>query len=159
MLETYFSAPKTLGHLRAGPSGPYMDGFAASLERDGYRDATAVRYLRAAAHLGAFSAGTRRSIDRQSTYRPSPATAELPLSAGRRAEGATITRPSAPSVIATTLCKLACVDASATPDIRNADASLVAGFRQWLQKHRGAAGPTVRQYSRGAADLMMAPRR
>ncbi len=54
MLETYFAAPKTLERLRAGPSGPYMDGFAASLERDGYRAATAVRYLRAAAHLGHF---------------------------------------------------------------------------------------------------------
>ena len=48
MLETYFAAPKTLGRLRAGPSGAYLDGFAALLERDGYRAATAVRYLRAA---------------------------------------------------------------------------------------------------------------
>ena len=52
MLETYFAAPKTLGRLRAGPSGPYLDGFSALLERDGYRAATAARYLRAAAHLG-----------------------------------------------------------------------------------------------------------
>jgi hypothetical protein len=37
MLETYFSAPKMLGHLRSGPSGPYLDGFAAALERQGYR--------------------------------------------------------------------------------------------------------------------------
>jgi hypothetical protein len=54
MLETYFAAPKTLERLRAGPSGRYMDGFAASLKRDGYRAAPAVRYLRAAAHLGHF---------------------------------------------------------------------------------------------------------
>ena len=52
MLETYFSASKMLGHLRSGPSGPYLDGFAAALERQGYSPATAVRYLRAAAHLG-----------------------------------------------------------------------------------------------------------
>ena len=52
MLETYFSAAKMLGHLRSGPSGPYLDGFAAALERQGYSPATAVRYLRAAAHLG-----------------------------------------------------------------------------------------------------------
>jgi hypothetical protein len=54
MLETYFSAVKILEHLRKGPSGLYMDGFAVSLERSGYRPATAVRYLRAAAHLGHF---------------------------------------------------------------------------------------------------------
>ena len=54
MLEIYFSAPRMLGHLRRGPSGPYMDGFAALLKRDGYSFDTAVRYLRAAAHLGHF---------------------------------------------------------------------------------------------------------
>ena len=52
MLETYFSASKMLGHLRSGPRGPYLDGFAAALERQGYSVDTAVRYVRAAAHLG-----------------------------------------------------------------------------------------------------------
>ena len=52
MLETYFSASKLLGHLRNGPSGPYLDGFAVTLERQGYSADTAVRYLRAAAHFG-----------------------------------------------------------------------------------------------------------
>ena len=46
MLETYFSATKVLGHLRSGPSGPYLDGFAEVLERQGYGPETAVRYLR-----------------------------------------------------------------------------------------------------------------
>jgi hypothetical protein len=35
MLETYFSAAKMLEHLRSGPSGPYLDGFAEALERQG----------------------------------------------------------------------------------------------------------------------------
>ena len=54
MLETYFVAPKTLRRLRTGPSGPYIDGFASSLEQDGFSYACALRYLRAAAHLGHF---------------------------------------------------------------------------------------------------------
>src|SRR5260221_2767657 len=54
MLETYFVAPKTLRRLRTGPSGPYIDGFASSLEQDGFSHACALRYLRAAAHLGHF---------------------------------------------------------------------------------------------------------
>src|SRR5215467_406485 len=54
MLETFFSAPKTLARLREGLSGPLIDGFADDLERDGYSPAAAVRYLRAAAHLGQF---------------------------------------------------------------------------------------------------------
>ena len=52
MLETYFSTAKMLRHLRSGPSGPYLDGFAGALERQGYVPDTAVRYLRAAAHVG-----------------------------------------------------------------------------------------------------------
>src|SRR5260370_2672671 len=54
MLEKFFSAPKSLRRLRGGISGPHIDAFADSLERDGYAPASAVRYIRAAAHLGCF---------------------------------------------------------------------------------------------------------
>src|SRR5262249_17056940 len=54
MLETYFSAPKTLRRLRSGISGPHIDAFADALERDRYASSSAVRYIRAAAHLGCF---------------------------------------------------------------------------------------------------------
>lgn len=54
MLEKFFSAPKTLRRLRSGVSGPHVDLFADSLEREGYAQASAVRYIRAAAHLGCF---------------------------------------------------------------------------------------------------------
>ena len=54
MLEKFFSAPKTLRRLRGGISGPHIDAFADNLERDGYAPASAVRYIRAAAHLGCF---------------------------------------------------------------------------------------------------------
>jgi hypothetical protein len=54
MLETYFSVPKTLFRLRSGISGPHIDAFADDLERDGYAPSSAVRYIRAAAHLGYF---------------------------------------------------------------------------------------------------------
>jgi len=51
MLEKYFSATKTLRRLRTGPSGPYIDGFADALESASYSKASAIRYLRNAAHL------------------------------------------------------------------------------------------------------------
>jgi hypothetical protein len=54
MLERYFVAPKTLRRLRGGLSGPHIDAFADDLERDGYAPASAVRYIRAASHLGCF---------------------------------------------------------------------------------------------------------
>jgi hypothetical protein len=40
--------------LRFGPSGPYIDGFAAVLDLDGYAKAIAKCCLRTAAHLGYF---------------------------------------------------------------------------------------------------------
>jgi integrase len=42
------------------------------------------------------------------------------------------------------------------PEIRSVDPPLVVDFRWWLQKHRGAAEPTIRQYSRGATELLLA---
>src|ERR1700746_804701 len=54
MLEKFFSAHKTSRRLRGGISGPHMDAFADDLERDGYAPSSAVRYIRAAAHLGYF---------------------------------------------------------------------------------------------------------
>src|SRR5207237_242632 len=78
MLETYFSAPKTLRRLRGGISGPHIDVFADDLERltsravssmancEGYASSSAVRYIRAASHLGCFvqrKGGVLKEID------------------------------------------------------------------------------------------------
>src|SRR5215472_3949086 len=52
MLERYFKAWKTLRRLRFGPSGPYIDGFATVLERDGYAKAITKHHLRAALRNG-----------------------------------------------------------------------------------------------------------
>ena len=154
MLETYFAAPKTLGRLRAGPSGPYMDGFAALLERDGYRAATAVRYLRAAAHLGHFlqgRGGTLANID-LSTFFQHLRTCRCPRSKGGRRNHHTSfgAKRYRDYLVQIGVCRC-----SVMPEIGSADPALVVDFRRWLQKHRGAAEPTVRQYSRGAADLLL----
>ena len=66
MLETYFSAPKTLRRLRGGISGPHIDAFADDLERKGYAPSSSVRYIRAASHLGCFvqrKGGVLKDID------------------------------------------------------------------------------------------------
>jgi site-specific recombinase XerD len=155
MLETYFSAVKILEHLRKGPSGPYMDGFAASLERSGYRPATAVRYLRAAAHLGHFvheQGGSLADID-LSVFREHLRTCRCPRSKGGRrnhhtAFGAKHYRDF--------LRQIGVHCANATSDIQSREPALVVSFQRWLRKHRGAAEPTVRQYARGAVSLMIA---
>jgi hypothetical protein len=84
MLDTYFESPKMIARLRAGPSGPYMDGFAAWLECSGYDPSVAVRYLRAAAHIGHFTleqGGTLATMDFGGLLRPF---ANLLLSAAKR---------------------------------------------------------------------------
>ena len=52
MVKRYFAAPYALACLRPGPTGPFLNSFAASLCADGYARRTARGHLRAAAHLG-----------------------------------------------------------------------------------------------------------
>ena len=155
MLETYFAAPKTIERLRAGPSGPYMDGFAALLKRDGYRAATAVRYLRAAAHLGHFLQDRGRTLANidLSAFFQHLRTCRCPRSEGGRRNHHTSfgAKRYRDYLVQIGVCRC-----SVMPELRSADPALVVDFRRWLQKHRGAAEPTVRQYSRGATELLLA---
>jgi hypothetical protein len=152
MLETYFSASKMLGHLRSGPGGPYLDGFAAALERQGYSPATAVRYLRAAAHLGHVMAERGAGSDDidLAAFSEHLRTCRCPrVSGGRRNHhtvfGARLFRQ---HLVEIGVCRTA---AMAT---QPAEPQLVADFKVWLRKHRGAADPTIKLYGRDA-DLLM----
>lgn len=158
MLERYFTTGKTLKRLRNGPSGPYMDGFAAALERDGYSQASAIRYLRAAAHLGYFLQEQGKALaDIDSTtpetfFRHLP-TCHCPLSnAGRRNHhpyfGAKRYRGY--------LLQIGICHSRLISEVQNPEPPVVISFRQWLKKHRGAAEPTVKQYCCAAADTMIA---
>ena len=155
MLETYFSAAKMLGHLRSGPSGPYLDGFAAALERQGYSPATAVRYLRAAAHLGHVMAeqGASSSDIDLAAFSEHLRTCRCP-----RCHGRTSQPPhqfSAPGSFASTSSKSAF--AGPPPRRRSLPSrSWSAHFKVWLRKHRGASDPTIKLYARDAARLMTA---
>jgi site-specific recombinase XerD len=156
MLETYFGAPKTLRRLRAGPSGPYIDGFAASLERNGYSHSTAILYLRAAAHLSHFvqrQGGTLACIDFSmvGAFYGHMRNCRCPLSNGGKRNhhtyfGAKRYRDY--------LLQIGVCQCRAAPKIENLGPAPVVDFRQWLQKHRGAAESTIRQYSRGATELI-----
>jgi integrase len=155
MLERYFAAPKMRGYLRTGPSGPYMDGFAASLGRDGYRHATAVRYLRAAAHLGHVlqeQGGTLDDIDLSAFFRHLQTCRCQRWKGGRRNHHTSF----GAKRFRDYLVRMGVCRPVVAPGIHSAERTLVVGFRQWLRKHRGAAAPTIRQYCRGAAELMIA---
>ena len=154
MLETYFSASKMLGHLRSGPSGPYLDGFAAALERQGYSPATAVRYLRAAAHLGYVMAERGAGSDDidLAVFSEHLRTCRCPRASGGRRNHHTVfgARLFRQHLVEIGVCRTAAV---AT---QPAEPQLVAGFKVWLRKHRGASDPTIELYARDADRLMRA---
>ena len=154
MLETYFSGSKMLGHLRSGPSGPYLDGFAAALVRQGYSAGTAVRYLRAAAHLGHVVArqGAMPSDIDLALFSEHLRTCRCPRAMGGRHNHHTIfgARLFRQHLVEIGVCR------SAAAAGRRVEPRPVAHFKVWLRKHRGASDPTIKLYARDAAHLMAA---
>ena len=154
MLETYFSASKMLGYLRSGPSAPYLDGFAAALEQQGYGAETAVRYLRAAAHAGHVMAEQGASLTDIDlvAFGEHLRTCRCPRPKGGRRNHHTIygARLFRRHLVEIGVCRSAAVVAV------SAEPKLVADFRAWLRKHRGASDPTIKLYARDAARLVTA---
>lgn len=142
-----------LGHLRSGPSGPHLDGFAAALERRGYSPATAVRYLRAATHVGHVMAEQRASPDDidLAAFSEHLRTCRCPRAKGGRRNHHTVygARLFRRHLVEIGMCRPAVATAPAEPH-------LVARFKAWLCKHRGASYPTIKLYARDAAHLMTA---
>lgn len=158
MIEKYFSAPKTLRRLRAGLSGLHIDSFAATLEQQGYAHASAIRYLRAAAHLGCFvqrRGGVLADIDASTleAFVRHLSRCRCPQSNGGRTGyharfGAKLFYR---HLIQRGICRQRPVENREIDE-----PALVAAFRDWFRTHRGAAEPTLRLYSRGAAELCRA---
>jgi site-specific recombinase XerD len=158
MLEKYFSAPKTLRRLRTGLSGSYIDGFADTLERAGYSKASAVRYLRNAAHLGQFTkprGGDLAAIDASTlkAFRRHLSSCRCPSSNGGKTDHHTCfgVKLFYNYLVQRGVCQRHSVShaTETTPE-------LVVCFRDWFQKHRGAAKSTLRLYCRGAVELLEA---
>ena len=154
MLETYFTTARMLGHLRSGPSREYLDGFAAVLERQGYGADTAVRYLRAAAHVGYVVArqGAMPSDIDLVAFSEHLRTCRCPRAKGGRRNHHTIygARLFRRYLVEIGVCRPAVL---ATPP---AEPELVARFKGWLRQHRGASDTTIKLYARDAARLVTA---
>jgi site-specific recombinase XerD len=156
MLEEYFSAPKTLRRLRTGPSAPYIDGFAAMLQENGYSVASAVRYLRAAAHLGHFLDSRGMSFAAIDAGISESFRRHLPDCCCPLSNGGIINHHVVFGVkrFHQYLVQLGVCSGTPTPVTEPSESPLVTSFRHWLEVHRGAAPPTVRQYCRGAGELL-----
>ena len=157
MIEKYFSAPKTLRRLRAGLSGPYIDGFAKSLSERGYAHSTAIRYLRAASRLGVFvqrrdgvlaeiNVSTLQAFRRHLLFGRCPRG-----SGGKTAYHAHFGVKLFHRYL---IQRGICPSPSLATGAEHSVPSLVSSFATWYQRHRGVSQPTVRQYSRGATQLL-----
>ncbi len=155
MLEKFFSAPKTLRRLRRGISGPHIDAFADDLERDGYAPASAVRYIRAAAHLGCF------------VQRKGNVLSDIDLNILdsfcrhlRRCRCPHFKRGkiSYHAQFGAKLFHRHLVGCGICPSesVQNLlpNPALVTAFCDWVRTHRGVKEPTLRQYARGATELL-----
>lgn len=156
MLDTYLVAPKTLRRLRTGPAGAFIDGFADALERDGYSAASAERYIRAADHLGRFMLMSGRPLaevgpQMLEIFRRHLPTCSCPDAKGGKANhhvyfGAKRFRE---YLIGIGVCQ---AGKPATAEI--CEPNIVSGFRQWMQRHRGAKPATLRLYCRDATTML-----
>jgi site-specific recombinase XerD len=158
MIERYFSAPKTLLRLRAGLSGSHIDGFAEALEQQGYAPASAVRYLRAAAHLGCFVQRQGRVLsDIDATtlevFGRHLSRCRCPQSNGGKSghHARFGVRLFHRHLVQRGICPNRLATGSHTDE-----PALVTAFRDWFRMHRGVTQPTLRLYARGATELLHA---
>jgi site-specific recombinase XerD len=131
-----------------------LDDFAAALERQGYSAGTAVRYLRAAAHFGHIVArqGAMPSDIDLAVFSEHLRTCRCPRAMGGRRNHHTIfgARLFRQHLVEIGVCR--CTAAA----LQHVEPCLVAYFKVWLRKHRGASDSTIKLYARDAAHLMAA---
>jgi site-specific recombinase XerD len=157
MLEKYFSAPKTLRRLRGGMSGPHIDAFADDLERDRYSPASAVRYIRAAAHLGCFiqrKGGALSDIDSDTIASFNRHLSRCRCPHFKRAKIGYHSRFGV-KLFHQHLVGRGICSTEPGPE-ESAVPVLVTAFCDWFRIHRGVKESTLRNYARGATDLLRA---
>jgi site-specific recombinase XerD len=157
MIERYYSAPKTIQRLRAGLSGPFIDGFADALQQQGYSPSMVIRSLHAASHFGwfvqrrggVFSAINERTME---AFRRHLLNCHCYQIHNRRNTG--YHAYFGMKRFHRYLINLGICVENVAENSCATEPALVTDFRNWFQTHRGVAEPTLRLYCRGAADLL-----
>ena len=157
MIDKYFSAPKTIRRLRAGLSGPFIDGFANALQQQRYSPSMVIRSLHAASHIGWFMqhrGGMLSDINdgMLEAFRRHLLRCRCYQIHNRRKTG--YHACFGVKRFHTYLVNLGICTDNAVVNNDAAEPALVADFRSWFRTHRGVAEPTLRLYCRGAADLL-----
>jgi site-specific recombinase XerD len=158
MIEKYFSSPKTLKRLRVGISGTHIDDFARTLEKQGYAHATAIRYLRATAHLGRFlqrKGSALEDVDGRvlRAFVRHLSRCRCPGSNGGKTG---YHARFGVKLFHQYLIQQGVCQSVPTEDDTNDLPALVLAFCDWIHIHRGTTQPTLRLYARGAKELLQA---
>ncbi len=154
MLDIYFEFPYTLGRLRSGPLGNYIDGFAQALKEKGYTKLTARRYLRAGAHFGyfidlndiAFSSISKKTLR---NFQDHLLDCHCPQSNGGTTQDV---RRGAERFLE--YLQTRGFDSLSLNDKNGSDPEIVKSFRIWLVRHKGVSKSTEYKYCRGALDVV-----
>jgi hypothetical protein len=155
MLDTYLVAPNTLKRLRSGPSGVFIDDFDG-LKRDGYSAASAIRYLRAADHLGRFMLARGGTLADTGPQTPELFFRHLPTCTCLEAKGGKTNHHVyfGAKRFREYLIEIGVCEDNKPLISQIQEPAIVGGFRRWLQKHRGAKEPTIRLYCRDATVML-----
>ena len=160
MLERYFSQSTVLAYLRASPSGPYIDGFAAALAENGYSSTAAEGYLGAAAHLGYFMqsrGSTLADVDSAALAGFLRHLSRCRCSLPPHRKWRSYLSPHGIKKFHRYLMQIGvALEIQSIHEARSTQSVLVDSFCDWLKKHRGVAEPTLKDYRRNALDLLTA---
>lgn len=154
MIHRYFDAPHTLRRLRSGVTGPFISGFALTLEEAGYSRQTIRFHLRFAGHLGHWA--TERCV---SIHEFDEAACKTFL---RHLQHCQCLRPNqgkyyqaagAVRLFLSYLRQLHVVPPK-LKDEGPCKAPLVVAFRDWMGQHRGVTDSTLELYDYVITDFL-----
>ena len=153
MLEHFLRSEHWLARARSSSAGPYLDGFAASLEEIGYCQRVGAWCITYAVHLGLWAAAEGVCIGALDDEVVRAFLAHLPRCRcpGQRA-GLHAVAGARTGVFVEYLRTLGVVPLPAQRAVTTP--ALVIGFCEWMQRQRGLTDTTGREYRRVAIALM-----
>lgn len=149
MLEEYFEHRFVLQRLRAGPAGPYLDDFAASLSAAHFKRSSMRTFLRSAAHFAEWSLSQGTEVGALDDAALEKFVRHLPTCRCLRRDGRKRSEKGY-SIVAGARRFLAYLRASGVVADTQEEAvplpPLLLGFERWMQCHRGVKQVTLDSY-------------
>lgn len=153
MLESYLRAAHKLARFRSSPAGPYLDGFAVALRERGYCRLIGASCIGYAVHLSVWAEfeGFCTAALHEGVVDAFEAHLSECCCPGQRAGRHTCAGARARMFV--DYLRTSGVVPAPVPQVA-ATPELVAGFCEWMRRHRGVTDRTLRVYRRMALGLV-----